>query len=60
MQAAVSLIAIDEAHKILDWMPTYQPDFDEMQQLKELSCPIVVMSATLTSSQIDVLKQNYV
>ena len=60
MLAAVSLIAIDEVHKILDRMPTYRPVFDEMQQLKELSCPIVAMSATLTSSQIDVLKQNYV
>ncbi|MCY3928217.1 MAG: helicase-related protein [Acidobacteria bacterium] len=60
MQATVSMIAIDEAHKIFDRMPTYRPAFDEMQQLKELSCPIVAMSATLTSSQIDVLKQKYV
>ena len=60
MQATVSMIAIDEAHKIFDHMPTYRPAFDEMQQLKELSCPIVAMSATLTSLQIDALKQKYV
>ena len=62
MQATVSVIVIDEAHKIFDRMPTYhldQPAFDEMHQLKELSCPIVAMSATLTSLQIDALKQKY-
>ena len=60
MEATVSMIAIDEAHKIFDRMPTYRPAFDEMQQLTDLSCPIVVMSVTMTSLQIDVLKQKYV
>ena len=59
MQATLSVIVIDEAHKIFDRMPTYRPAFDEMHQLKELSCPIVAMSATLTSLQIDALKQKY-
>ena len=31
-----------------------------MQQLRELACPILAMFATLTASQIDVLKQKYV
>jgi len=34
------MIAIDEAHKIFDRMPTFRLAFDELQQLKELSCPI--------------------
>ena len=41
-------------------MPSYRPAFDGMQQLRELACPILAMSATLTASQIDVLKQKYV
>ena len=57
MQATVSVIVIDDAHKIFDRMPTYQPALDEMHQLKELSCPIVAMSVTLTSLQIDAVKQ---
>ena len=60
ISTTVSMIAIDEAHKIFDHMPTYRPAFDEMQQLKELSCPILTMSATLTCSQIDILKQKNV
>ena len=35
MQATVSMIAIDEAHKIFNRMPSCRPAFDEMQQLKE-------------------------
>ena len=31
-----------------------------MKQLRELSCPIVAMSATLTSVQVDTLKQEYI
>ena len=55
----VALIAIDEAHKTFDRIPSYRPAFDKMMQLKELPCPIVAMSATLTNSQIKVLQQNY-
>ena len=54
----VSLVAIDEAHKIFDCMPSYRPTFDDMKQLHELSCPIVAISATfLTGVRVDTLKQ---
>lgn len=53
IQASVSMIAIDEAHTIFGRMPEYRPAFDDMQQLKEMPCPIVCMSATLTKSQIE-------
>lgn len=55
----LSMVAIDEAHKIFDRMPDYRPAFDSMKQLKELGCPIVAMSATLTDRQIQRLKQDY-
>ena len=54
------MVTIDEAHKIFDRMPSYRPAFDDMRRLCELSCPIVAMSATLTSSQVDTLKQEYI
>ena len=60
IQNNVSMVTIDEAHKIFDRMPSYRPAFDDMRQLHELSCPIVVMSATLTSLQVDALKQEYI
>ena len=60
IQDNVSLVAIDEAHKIFDHMPSYRPAFDDMKQLCELSCPIVAMSATLTSVQVDTLKQEFI
>jgi len=53
------VVAIDEAHKMFDRMPDYRPCFDAMKQLKELGCPIIAMSATLTDKQICVLKQEY-
>jgi len=53
------IAAIDEAHKIFDRMPDYRPAFDAMKQLKELSCPIIAMSATLTDKQICALKHEY-
>ena len=59
IQATVSMITIDGAHTIFGRMPDYRPAFDDMQQLKEMPCPIVCMSATLTRSQVDILKQKY-
>ena len=53
------MITIDEAHKVFDRMPNYRPAFDAMKQLKELQCPIVAISATLTDVQISILKQEY-
>ena len=54
-----ALICIDEAYKIFDRMPSYRPAFNKMMQLKELPCPIVAMSATVTNLQIKILQQNY-
>ena len=54
------MVIIDEAHKIFDRMPDYRLAFDYMKQLHELPCPLVAMSATLTSSQVDRLKEEYV
>ena len=50
------MVIIDEAHKIFERMPSYRPAFNDIKQLHELSCPIVAMSATLTSVQVDTLK----
>lgn len=57
IQNNVTMVTIDEAHKILDCMPSYWPAFDDMKKLCELSCPKVVTSVTLVSSQVDTLKQ---
>ena len=53
-------VAIDEVHKVFDRMSDYRPAFDSLKQLKELSCPIVAMSATLTDKQFTDLKQDYI
>jgi len=53
------MVTIDEAHKVFDCMPSYRPAFDDMKQLKELDCPILAMSATLTDTQIQILKEGY-
>jgi len=53
------MITIDEAHKIFDRDSSHRPAFDKMMQFKELPCPIVAMSATLTDSQIKMLQQNF-
>ena len=55
----VSLIAIDEAHIIFDRVSVYRPAFDALKQLRKMPCPIIAMSATLTSDQIDVLQKEY-
>ena len=34
------MVAIDEVHKVFDHMSDYRPAFDNMKQLKELSCPV--------------------
>ena len=39
----LSVVTIDEAHKIFDWMPSYHLAFDEMKQLQKLSCPIIAI-----------------
>ena len=53
------LVTIDEAHKIFDRMYSYRPAFNGMKQLKNLPCPIIAMSATLTGCQVEKLKQKY-
>ena len=53
------LITIDEAHKIFDRMYSYRPAFNDMKQLKNLSCPIIAMFATLTGCQIKKLQYEY-
>ena len=53
------LITTDEAHKIFDHMYSYRPAFNDMMQLKSLSCPIIAMSATLTGCQVEKLRQEY-
>jgi len=56
----VSMVIMDKAHKIFDRMLDYRPAFDNMKQLRKLPCPLVAMSTTLTNSQVNVLKQEYV
>jgi len=55
----ISLIAIDEAHKIFDRMPDYRPAFDALKQFRKMPCPIIAMSATLTSDQVEILQKEY-
>ena len=55
----ISVVTIDEAHKIFDRLPSYRPAFDDLRKLQQLSCPIIAMSATLTSNQISLLQEKY-
>ena len=52
-QNLLNVVVIDEVHKIFDRMPSFRPAFDS---LKQLSCPLLAMSATLTNEQIGILK----
>ena len=56
----MNLVVIDKAHKIFDRMPSFRSVFDELKQLKQLSCPLLAMSATLTTTQVDMLQTHYV
>ena len=53
----VSIVTIDEAHKIFDRLPSYRPAFDDLRKLQQLSCPIIAMSATLTCNQVTLLQE---
>ena len=55
----ISLIAIDEAHKIFDRMPDYRPAFDALKRFREMPCPIIAMSATLNSHQVEILQKDF-
>ena len=55
----VGVITIDEAHKIFDRLPSYRPAFNDLKKLKDISCPIIAMSATLTRDQIALLQNGY-
>ena len=53
----VDLIAIDEAYKIFDRLPDYRPAFNALKQFRTMPFPIIAMSATLTSDQVDSLQK---
>ena len=36
-----------------------RPAFDALKQLRKMPCPIIAMSATLTSDQVEVLQKEY-
>ena len=55
----ISVVTIDEAHKIFDRLPSYRPAFDDLRKLQQLSCPIIAMSATLTGNQVTLLQERY-
>jgi len=55
----IGVITIDEAHKIFDRLPKYHPVFNDLKKQKEISCPIIAMSATLTNDQIAQLQQDF-
>ena len=40
-------------------MPSFRPAFDELKRLKQLNCPLLAMSATVTSRQVDILQTEY-
>ena len=50
---------VDEAHKIFDRLPSYRPAFNDLKKLKDISCPIIAMSVTLTRDQIALLQKGY-
>ena len=58
-QGTFSLIVLDEAHKILDRMPSFRPAFDSLRKLQEIDCSLLAMSATLTNEQIEMLKTEF-
>ena len=53
------LIVLDEAHKIFDRMPSYRPAFDSMKRFRLIPCKLLAMSATLTTDQIQLLKEDF-
>ena len=53
------LIVLDEAHKILDRLPSYRPAFDGIKRLRQLECKLLAMSATLTEDQIQILQADF-
>ena len=55
----LSMVAIDEAHKIFDRSSSYRLAFDSMNQLRKLQCPIVAMSATLSSDNVQKLQSRF-
>jgi len=55
----INLVVIDEAHKIFDRMPFFRPAFDSLKKLQQLPCTLAAMSATLTSRQIEILKDDF-
>ena len=54
-----SIVAIDEAHKIFDRPSSFRPAFDSTYQLTKLQCPIVAMSATLSSGDVQKLQRKF-
>ena len=56
----ISLIAIEEAHKIFDRMPDYRSAFDALKRFREMPCPIIAMYATLNSHQVEILQKDYI
>jgi len=55
----VHLIVLDEAHKILDRLPSYRPAFDGIKRIKQLECKLLAMSATLTQDQVQILQADF-
>jgi len=56
----VSLIAIDEAHLVSRWGPSFRPDYEELTNLRDvfLDVPIVALTATADkSTQEDIIKK---
>jgi len=53
------LIVLDEAHKILDRLPSYRPAFDGIKRMKQLECKLLAMSATLTQDQVQILQADF-
>ena len=58
-QNILNIVVIDEVHKSFDRMPSFRPAFDSLKQLRQLSCPLLAMSATLTNEQIGILQTAY-
>jgi len=55
----ISVVTIDEAHKIFDRLPKYRPAFDDMRKQQQLSSPTIAMSTMLTNDKEFLLQQRY-
>ncbi len=51
-QLEIGLIAIDEAHCISQWGPSFRPEYEDLSRLRELFPGVAIAALTATADQI--------